>query len=218
MPLGTLAQPAGISTPIAASKLPLLLRVNGNDLTGSAPIDGFSLTDMGFSAPQRLVFIIIDKANTIRPLLRPQALVIWTDEVNNRCLYQGYIKDVAGVATGPYATWTVTCNDLSEALDYARPIIGVDMGALARTDQAQIQSLVANYCYLGIGAGGFVQLLQPTMPANNLQQMTTLRNAIEATLDLTGITNAVLYVDAYGRMHTTTTGDVAAPYPISDVP
>jgi hypothetical protein len=211
MPLAALVN---IRNPAAATTEPLMLRVNGNDLTNYVPVDSYRLVDMGFGAPQQFSFDVIDKTNAAGALLRAQGLVIWTDEVNNRCLYQGYIKDVSGVTQGPYVVWTVTCNDLSESLDYALPVIAVNLNQ--STDQAQIQSLLGNYAFLNLGAGGFVKVLQGAMPTNNQQQMTTLRAAIETTLALTGVPNAQYYVDAYGRFHTLTTGDVAAPYAIQD--
>jgi hypothetical protein len=195
MPLAALT---GIRNPAAASTQPLMLRCNYNDITRFVPIDSYSLTDSGVSAPQQLSFMAYDRTVNVGAFLTAQALIQWSDEVAGTMLYQGYIKDVQGIATGPYPRWTVTCNDLSECLDFARPIIAATPTG---TDQAQILSLVAQYSFLNVGVGGFVQQLAATMPVNQLQ-MTTLRNAIDATLALTGVPGAAAMVDAYGRLHT----------------
>ena len=207
MPALGLAQPLGISVPItnAAANLPLLLRCNGNDITKYVDVRSYSLQDGGLSAPQQLSFDFMDKTKAADGLLQKQALIQWSDEVNNVMLYQGYIKDFTGVAQGPYAKWTVTCNDLSEALDFARPIIAVNLQG--GSDQAQIQALLASYSLQpNLGSGGFVQVLNPSMPANNQIQMTTLRNGIEQILSLTGVPNAAYAVDPNGQLHTLTTG------------
>jgi hypothetical protein len=214
-----LAQPLGISTPLPATSLPLTLRSNGNDLTGYIDATTYALTDMGFTAPQQLSFVCVGlTASQAALLLAPQAWIIWEDQVRGVPLYQGFIKDVAVTPRGPVGDYTVTCNDLSEALDYGRPVISTDLGKLATTDQAQILSLIGDYCYLKLGAGGYVGTFQPSMPTSNLQQMTTLRGALDATLDLAGWPGLVGYVDPWGRYHTTAQGDVVAPYAVSDIP
>lgn len=220
MPALGLAQPLGISSPAAASTLPLMLRINGNVVNKYVPVDSYQLTDMGFGSPQQLSFDVIDTTNAIGSILLGQALVQWSDEVAGTMLYQGYIKDVAGVSTAPYVHWTVTCNDLSEALDFARPVIaftpptsqpGAGQGTTAGIS---IQSLLAQYSFLpNMGTGGFVQTLGTVFTSNQIQ-MSTLRSAIDQILGATGVANAAYYVDAYGHLHVINTGDTTAPFAI----
>lgn len=217
-----LAQPLALSTPLTTAQLPFPLFVNGNEISqGVSGADAltYRLSDPGFAGPQLLTFTIHDHTLAVVPWITGQQPVLWSDAVAGRYLFQGYVKDVR---LRPVAAWVdidVTCSHISEALDFAIPIQTWDAGAHGGSDQAQIQSLIANFDQLGsLGSGGFIQVLNGAMPASSPTDRTTLRNAIDQVLAATGVQGAVAYVDNLGYLHTMAIGDVTAPYNISDVP
>lgn len=218
MPLGTLAQPAGISTPKTAAQLPFPLFVNGNEISqGVSGADALSYTlrDPGFTGPQLFSFTIHDHTNAVRPWIAKQQPVLWFDATRSTPLFWGYIKDVSLQTRATWVDITVTCSDRSEGLDYGRPIVSVDAGT-RKTDAAAIGVLVGTYGQDVSSAGGYIQTLDASLPASVPITRSTLRNAIDQVLGATSAVGAAAYVDAFGYLHTITTGDVAAPYTISD--
>lgn len=217
-----LAQPLALSTPLSNSQLPFPLFINGNEVSqgvSGADVKTYKLRDPGFSAPQTFDFTIHDHTNAVRPWIAKQQQVLWSDSVGSRYLFQGYIKNLVKTTVGPWVDIGVTCSHISESLDFAIPIQTWDSGAHGRSDQAEIQSLIANFAQdANLGSGGFIQVLNAAMPASIPNDRTTLRNAIDQVLAATGIQGAVAYVDNLGQLHTMAIGDIAAPYNISDTP
>jgi hypothetical protein len=215
-----LATALGISTPLTAAQLPFPFFINGNDLSSGVDAPDaltFRLSDPGFAGPQLFSFTIHDHTLAVRPWIAKQQRVLWRDAVADRYLYQGFVKDLEFHPIAIGVDILVTCADLSEALDYAIPITVWDAGAHGASDQAEIQSLLANFAQEpSLGSGGFIQVLNASMPASLPTDRTTLRNAIDKVLAASGVTGAVAYVDVLGYPHTMAIGDVSAPYNITD--
>jgi hypothetical protein len=211
----------GISTPLTAAQLPFPLFINGNDLSPGTPSAPDALTyrlsDGGFAGPQLFSFTIHDHTLAVRPWIAKQQRVLWRDAVADRYLYHGFIKDLEFLPIAIGVDIMVTCSDLSEGLDYGRPIQTWDAGVHGASDRTQIQSLLAKFAHEpSLGSGGFIQVLNAAMPASLPTDRTTLRNAIDKVLGATGVTGAVAYVDVLGYLHTMALGDVNAPYNITD--
>jgi hypothetical protein len=217
-----LAQPLGISAPRTAAQLPFPLWVNGNEISqGASGADALSykLRDPGFSGPSTFQFKIYDRALTVRPWLAKQQRVIWYDAVNDRYLFQGYVTDIRSRTVATWVELTVTCMDMSVALDTGIPITTWENGYRRPSDQSMIGSLLGNFSQeLQLGSGGFIQVLNGNMPGSIPSDRTTLRNAIQQVLSASGVLGAVCYVDSLGFLHTLAIGDVNAPYAISDTP
>lgn len=219
-----LAQPLGLSSPASNTQLPFPLFVNGNEISqGVSGADAFTykLKDPGFSGNQTLAFTIHDHTLAVYPWIARQQRVLWLDSVGNRVLFQGFIKDLEFDTIATWVDIKVTCAQLGEALDFARPIPSWDAAAKkGGSDRTMIQSLLGQFSQeSALGAGGFIQSLNSTtMPASLPVDRMSLRNAIDAVLVATGVQNAVAYVDNLGFLHTIVSGDVAAPFTITDAP
>lgn len=217
-----LAQPLALSSPLTNSQLPFPLFVNGNEISrgvSGAQALSYRLRDPGFAGPQTFEFTIRDHTNAVAPWIAKQQRVIWSDAVGARYLFQGYVTDIHQFPRASWLDIAVTCQDLSSALDYGRPVISWDAGTHGASDQAEIQALLANYAQeMHLGSGGFIQVINGSMPASTPTDRTTLRNAIDLVLAATGVTGAVAYVDSLGFLHTMTLGDVNAPFNITDAP
>jgi len=214
-----LAQPLALSTPLTSAQLPFPLFINGNEISGTVIATSYKLRDAGFGGPQLLMFTVRDTANTVSGWITKQQRVLWSDAVGGRYLFQGFVKNLKMTT---HATWIdidVTCADLSEVLDFARPITDYEAGGRSATDAGEIAAMVAQFATEpNLTSGGFLQIIAAGMPGSTPIQRTTLRNGIALILAETGNPAAVAYVDVLGHLHTLTTGDVAAPYAISDTP
>lgn len=218
MPAGALAQPLGVSVPATNAQLPFPMLVNGNEISGiGAEISSIRLRDPGFSGPETLDFTIYDHTNAVAPWIAKQQRVLWYDQVAGRYLFNGFVKELRRRIDGPWLEIDVSCAHMSECLDLSKPVDAWDAGTCGSSDQAEIQSLLANFCSEpNVGAGGRIQVLNasmwPTIPVDK----STLRNAISQVLGMTGVIGAQFYIDNLGRGHTMASGDISAPYGIID--
>jgi hypothetical protein len=217
-----LAQPLALSAPLTNAQLPFPLFINGNELSqGVSGADAltYRLRDPGFSGPQTFDFTIHDHTLAVVPWIAKQQQVVWYDSVKSTYLFSGFIKNLAYRTVGPWVDIAVTCSHISEALDFARPFTTWDSGIRGPSDRSMIGSLLGYAAPHGnLGSGGYIQVLNASMPASLPNDRTTLRNAIDQVLAATGVQGAVAYVDNLGFLHTMAIGDIGAPYNISDTP
>lgn len=217
MPAAALAQPLALSTPKTNAQLPFPMFVNGTEISSvGATATSIRVRDPGFGGNAELSITIEDHTNAIVSWIAKQQRVIWYDAANARYLFQGF---VSGLRIRPVATWAeidVTVTHLSSVLDYARPV-GTWSGGGGASDQTTIQALLALYSQEpNVGCGGYVQVLNASLPNSPRAQRTTLRNVIDQVLATTGVKGAVAYLDNLGYLHTMAVGDLSAPYDITD--
>jgi hypothetical protein len=177
----------------------------------------FALDDADLTQPGILTFDVIDSANSIGSLINSLDEVMWVQTNPYRILYRGYVRqmDVQVVAT--YSTWSITCADVSEILDYSLPVISDSRPA--ETTMKRLQHFTGNYGTMdSIGGGGYISLSGTVQPATAFQG-DTLRTAIEKSIALEagGTQQPTYYLDYYYQLHAFFgLGDIAAPYNLTD--
>jgi hypothetical protein len=136
----------------------------------------------------------------------------------SRILYRGFVRQIDMTPVATYGIWTITCTDISEMLDYGRPVVS-DSRPI-ETTSARVQYFLGTYgTASSMGTGGFVGTLSGLPQPATAFQRETLRTSIEKSLALEATTtqSASYYLDYLYQFHVFYgTGDTASPYALTD--
>ena len=218
MPLAAATSTIGLTTPKTVGQRPYILWIAGIDRIGVARLESYRMSHNAATEPATFQFVLDDPASSLgSSTLQIGDSVTWVETAPNsgagRILFNGFIKRITPQLEGRvYADWQVDCADISEVLDYAKPIINEIRPS--ETDLTRLQYLVGNFALLTMTTGAAIASTA-TLSAAQLQKM-TLRQAIEATLTAAG-SGRNYYVDTLGQLHTYSGLEgVNAPYNITD--
>jgi hypothetical protein len=215
-------QAIGLSTPLTAAQRPFIMWVGGTDVINFIDKTSYFLDDRDLTQPAIFTFVLTDPANVAGKNINRLDEVMWyetlTTNGTGRILFRGYVRQIDVAIIANYATWTITCTDISELLDYAQPVASDERGP--ETALARIQHLLGDYSSV-LPTGGFIGTLSGGVQDATAFQRETVRTAIEKTIALEASLvqpAPAYYLDYYYQLHVFYgKGDVAAPYNLTDV-
>jgi hypothetical protein len=188
----------------------------------------YNLDDHDLTQPGVFSFSIIDRLNTIGLSINDLDEVMWVKTqvypTPYTILYRGFVRQLDFQVVANYTIWKVTCADVSEVLDYSKPIVADNRPAERSVDR--LQYFLGKYgTVTGISTGTFINLPSLTPQPKTAFQRETLRTVVEKAISLeaTGFNYPLnlgvvsYYLDYYYQLHVFTgLGDVPGPYALTD--
>jgi hypothetical protein len=213
-------QPLGLSVPLTTAQRPFIFWVGGRDILQATDYPTWTLDDKDLTQPGVFTFSVTDYNNTVGKYIQKLDEVIWVQTNPEKILWRGFVRQIDVQVVATYGIWKFTCTDVSEIMDYAKPIISD--ARPAETTRKRVQHFLGNYgTASSLSTGGFISNFSGTVQPATPFQRETLRTAVEKSIafETTGTNTAAYYMDYYYQVHVFSgLGDTAAPFSLTDQP